>query len=501
MIPDLPPEVCHRAVDARDARFDGVFLVAITTTRIYCRPTCPSRRATPTNRRFFRSVVVAERAGFRPCLRCRPELAPGRSRVDAVARLARAAVDLIACGALNGHSVAELASALCVSERQLRRALRREAGVTPLELAQTQRLLLARQLLADTSLSITRIAFASGFNSLRRFNGVFKERFGMAPRALRQASVKGAARARAVISENRVSTLEPEPLRLTLAYRPPLAWLPLLAMIRRYATPGIEAVVGARYGRAVFINGYGGVVFVEDLPVKSCLLVDISASLLPVLMPLLVRLRRLFDLDAEPAIIAAHLEEGGLGNLIAQRPGLRLPGAFDGFEFATTAILTGGAPMSGQRLVSRLVEALGESVEGGALRGSLPSAVRIVEVGLDTLHRIGISGRRAETVLALAGLVAGGDLRLEPGSDARSAWRALRSVGINRALATTIVVRALSWPDTFPATDVRLQRLVGVSNPSALRSRAESWRPWRSYAALHFGFFEPDIELARARQP
>ena len=184
--PPLPAHICQRAVDARDARFDGLFFVAIVTTRIYCRPTCPSRRANPHHRRFFSSAADAERAGFRPCRRCRPDLAPGRALIDAVSRLAHAAAQRIDAGALNGRSVVDLAAELGVSERHLRRALRRELGVSPHELAQTHRLLLARRLLAETALSVTDVAFASGFESLRRFNVAFHEQYGMSPRALRR---------------------------------------------------------------------------------------------------------------------------------------------------------------------------------------------------------------------------------------------------------------------------------------------------------------------------
>jgi AraC family transcriptional regulator, regulatory protein of adaptative response / DNA-3-methyladenine glycosylase II len=182
----LPARLCQRAVDARDARFDGLFFVAVVTTRIYCRPTCPSRRAKPRHRRFFNSVAAAEGAGFRPCLRCRPDLAPGRALIDAVSRLAHEAAQRIGDGALNGRSVADLAAELGVSERHLRRALRRELGVSPHELAQTHRLQLARRLLAETALSVTDVAFESGFESLRRFNVAFHEQYGMSPRALRR---------------------------------------------------------------------------------------------------------------------------------------------------------------------------------------------------------------------------------------------------------------------------------------------------------------------------
>src|SRR3954447_7986312 len=210
----LSPHICQQALDARDARFDGLFYVGIVTTRIYCRPTCPSRRATPDHRRFYDSAAAAEHAGFRPCLRCRPELAPGLTLAGAVSRLASRAAHRICAGALNGHSVAEFAAELAVSERHLRRALRREIGVSPLELALTQRLLLAKRLLADTRLTVTDIAFASGFESLRRFNFAFHERYGMSPSAVRRPAAASAARRGADVAP------AGERLHMTLAYRP-----------------------------------------------------------------------------------------------------------------------------------------------------------------------------------------------------------------------------------------------------------------------------------------
>ncbi|HET9440385.1 MAG TPA: Ada metal-binding domain-containing protein, partial [Longimicrobiales bacterium] len=228
---ELTPDVCQRAVRARDPRFDGVFFVAITSTGVYCRPVCPARVTHPERRRFFPSAAAAEHAGYRPCLRCRPELAPGRALCDAVSRLADAAAQRIAAGALNGRSVGELARDLCVGERHLRRALERQLGVSPLELAQTHRLLLAKRLLADTDLPITRIAYASGFQSLRRFNSVFRERYRMPPNALRRARRT---------PRTWLRTEEHDLLQLTLSYRPPLAWDPLLSWLSEEAIAGVE---------------------------------------------------------------------------------------------------------------------------------------------------------------------------------------------------------------------------------------------------------------------
>src|SRR6266581_4025991 len=306
-----PKNPVHRdayqlAVDARDPRFDGVFFVGITTTHVYCRPVCRSRLAYDRHRRFFNSAAAAERAGFRPCLRCRPELAPGRAVVDAISRLACEATQRIAAGALNGRSVATLARELGVSERHLRRALGREVGVSPHDLAQTHRLLLAKRLIVDTDLPMTRVAYASGFQSLRRFNTVFRAQYRMPPSALRRG--------------RKLAAREDGSLRLTLAYRPPLAWESLARALPREAT--------------VAIAGHSGVVAVEHCAADAHLVVEISESLLPVLMPLIAGLRRVFDLDAEPAVIDAHLAANGLGDLVERWPGVRVVGVFERLEGA-----------------------------------------------------------------------------------------------------------------------------------------------------------------------
>ena len=482
----LHREAYQLAVDARDPRFDGVFFVGITTTRVYCRPVCPSRLAYDRHRRFFDSAAAAERAGFRPCLRCRPELAPGRAGravLDAVSRLARAAAQRIAAGALNGHNVADLASELGVSERHLRRALEHEIGVSPLELAQTHRLLLAKRLLVDTDLPVTRVAYASGFQSLRRFNAAFREQYGRPPSALR----RGVPPRRPASLTRRAA----ESLRLTLAYRAPLAWDSGLAFLRADATPGVEVALGHRYGRTVRIEGHSGFVFAEDAPARRhSLAVEVSASLLPVLMPLIAGLRRFFDLDAEPAVVDAHLAEGGLGALVARRPGVRLPGALDGFDIVLRALMGAqgrrGAVM--RSLAGRVAAALGEPVDTGVpgLTHLAPTAARVAEAGATRLVTLGVPLQRAEALTALAGAVASGALRLEPGSDVAATRRALVEIdGVSERLATVIVMRALYWPDAFPATDRTLQRAAGVSSAGALLARAEQWRPWRAYAALH----------------
>jgi len=488
----LSGDVYARALDARDARFDGVFFVGVTTTRIYCRPVCPSRISFRSHRRFFGSAAAAEGAGFRPCLRCRPELAPGCAPVDAIPRLATAAARRIEAGALNGQSVAELARSLGVSERHLRRAFERELGVSPIALAQTHRLLLAKRLLADTNLSVTRIAFASGFQSLRRFNAAFRAQYRMPPSAL----VRSAR-----------SEMEGEFVRLTLAYRPPFAWRELCNVLAGDAIGGVEAVEGARYGRTVSIGGRSGVFFAEDASAQAThakghrarnfVRVDVSPSLVPALMPLLARLRQLFDLDADPARIDEHLAQTGLGAAVALVPGIRIPGGIDGFDIALRALLRGrvfsASPTSD--LAARVTRAIGESIETGFPRLShlTPSAERVAEAGSAKLCAFGVPRHRADAVVALARLVAGGELRLEPGSDAIETRRALMQIrGIGDQLATVIVMRTLSWPDAFPFACGSMAHAANAASAPAFRALAERWRPWRAYAAM---------QLWQLRQP
>ena len=470
------PDICERALNARDARFDGLFYVGITTTRIYCRPVCPARVSYHDRRRFFDTAASAERAGFRPCLRCRPELAPGRALMDAVPNLARVAAHRIAAGALNGHGVAHLARELGVSDRHLRRVLERELGVSPVELAQTHRLLLAKQLLADTSLPVTRIAYASGFQSLRRFNSVFRERYRLSPSALRRGP-------RAASHEAGAEEPERAMVRLTLAYRAPLAWDALLALLGRDAVPGVERLAPGRYARTVRVEGRAGLVVAADAPgtARNHLHVSVSAALLPALMPLLARLRHLFDLDAEPTVVDAHLGQAGLGPLIARRPGVRIPGALDGFDAVFRLVL-------GSRWGAAVAAEIGSPIETGVpgLDRLMPEPEQVAPVGAAGLEALGVPPRRAATLAAVAHALASRLLHLEPGGDAAEAHRALVALdGVGERLATTIVMHALHWPDAFPGYDPALQRAAGAATPAALRASADAWRPWRAYAATH----------------
>lgn len=495
----LPAEVCERVLEARDVRFDGMFFVGLTTSRIYCRPGCPGRRAIAQRSVFFDSAAAAALAGYRPCRRCHPDLRSSGKWIPASSQLASMAARRIMSGALNGRSVASLAADLNVSERHLRRALREEIGVSPLELAQTHRLCRARRLLVDTTLSVTRIAFAAGFQSLRRFNVVFRERYGMSPTDLRRASWPGRPRRDRVAGESPPPT--GEPVELTISYRAPFAWDVLATFLKFEAVPGVEVIDGHRYTRTARIDGRTGWLTIDNVPAHSQIRVRVSTSLLPVLVPLLMCVRRLLDLDAQPIAVDTHLSAGGLGALVARRPGVRVPGAFDGFEIALLAILRGEQRRtpSVRELVTRVIDDLGEPFDSGiaGLRRCVPSAEQVALAGRSRLVGLGVPTRAADALANLAGAVATGRLSLEPGDVTATHQALMRIDGIGERLATRIVMRALCWPDAFPAWDFDLHHAAGVKNHQQLLQRAEAWRPWRAYAAMHLWMWS--LENLRAR--
>jgi AraC family transcriptional regulator of adaptative response / DNA-3-methyladenine glycosylase II len=489
----LDRESCNRAVESADARFDGVFFVGITTTTIYCRPICPARRTLRKNRRYFSSAAAAERAGFRPCLRCRPELAPGRARVDAVPRLAEAAARRIAAGALNGNGIDRLAQDLGVSGRQLRRAMQQELGVSPIELAQTHRLLLAKQLLTETHLPMSHVADASGFQSLRRFNAHFRERDRLNPESLRRRVRSEGTRSTRSRSATPADAPREPNLRLTLAYRPPLAWDALLAFLGGRATPGAERVASGTWARTVRIDGRTGVIRVHrpdrGSSLSDVVVLEADATLAPALMPLCARVKHLFDLVAEPNAIESHLTRAGFGPIARSAHGLRVPGAWDGFELAIRAILGQQVSVAGATtLMGRLTETFGEPlaspVEG--LTHLTPTAERLAEAGASAIRRIGLPTARAATIHELSTLAASGAISFEAEADVKSLMRQLTEIrGIGPWTAEYIAMRALHWPDAFPASDLVLRRAAGGLSTAKLMRLAESWRPWRSYAAMH----------------
>ena len=473
---ELDHETCYRALLARDARFDGLFFVGVKTTGIYCRPVCTARTPGSARCRFFAHAAQAERAGFRPCLRCRPELAPGRAPIDAVANVARLAAARIEAGALNdGGSLECLARELGLSSRQLRRAVRREFGVTAVELAQTRRLLLAKQLLAETSLPVTQVAYAAGFESVRRFNALFRTHYRLAPSALRRAADTASHR---------------HSLRLTLAYRPPCAWPAMTRFLAARATPGVEQVVDGAYSRTVSIGAKRGWLRVEPLAGRHALAVVIDAQLTGVLPELLARLRRLFDLDCAARRHCRAASHGPAGRSVRRScAGLRVPGAFDPFELAVRAILGQVVSVkSATTLAGRLTAAFGEAIETPhpALTRLAPTPERLAAARALNYRALGIPAARAETIRAVARAVAGGQLALRPGAPPEATIEQLLAIdGIGRWTAGYIAMRALAWPDALAEGDLGLLKACGLRNARALERLAEAWRPWRAYAAMH----------------
>ena len=472
----IDDDVCYRALLARDTRFDGVFFVGVKTTGIYCRPVCTAKTPGRDRCRFFPSAALAERAGFRPCLRCRPELAPGHAPVDSARTTARAAAARIEAGALgDGGNLEGLAASLGLGARQLRRLMRKELGVSPVELAQTNRLLLAKRLIAETQLPLVQVAFAAGFKSVRRFNALFRSHYRLTPSTLRRSSSTAVAADR---------------LRLVLAYRPPLDWDAMLRFLAARAIPGVECVTGAAYQRTVGVGEHRGWLSVSPVANRNLLAVDLATELAPALPSILVRLRNLFDLDARPDVIAGQLAlDPLLAPLVERQPGLRVPGAFDSFELAQRAILGQQVSVRGaSTLAGRFAERFGEAIETplACLNRIAPTAESLSAVRRTTLAGLGLPSARAESLRNLARVVAHREIDLEPGVDPTAVVaRLVELPGIGRWTAEYIAMRALRWPDAFPVGDLGLVKASRLKSAKSLETAAERWRPWRAYAAMH----------------
>jgi AraC family transcriptional regulator of adaptative response / DNA-3-methyladenine glycosylase II len=480
----LDPTQCYRALSSHDRRFDGRFFVGVTSTGIYCRPVCRARRARPDRCRFFATAARAEADGFRPCLRCRPELAPGNAAIDAGERLAAAAASLVEDGLLDRQGVDAVAARLGITARHLRRVFEAESGVSPIAFAQTQRLLLAKRLLADTALPVTEVALASGFTSLRRFNALVRTRYGMTPLALRSAG-RGARGDGAI--------------DCTLRVMPPYDWAAITTFLATRAVQGLEEVRGGTVRRVLRLaraaGSAAGVVEVGPAPKAGLLRVRVGPTLLGVVPAVLARVKRVFDVTCRPQEIRRIL--GGLGD---GAPGLRVPGAFDGFELAVRAVLGQQVSVRAARmLTSRLVAAWGEPLEvpSGALTHAFPDAERVRRLRPHDVSGIGVPLARARTIIGIAQRVAEGRLVLEPGVPITATIGELRAIpGVGEWTAEYIAMRALGWPDAFPAGDLGVQRALGVSSAREARARAEAWRPWRAYAVMHL-WHQPHVAPLR----
>lgn len=465
---------CYRALAARDRRFDGIFFTGVKSTGIYCRPVCSAKTPLPKSCAFFSTAAGAEHAGFRPCLRCRPELAPYALQQN----LAYAIWQKIVAGALNDGNLERLSEQVGLSSRQVRRILQQHFGVTPIELAQTQRLLFSKKLLQETGLSMAEIAFAAGFHSIRRFNALFSLRYGMAPSALRGRANVGL-----------------DCLRLRLAYRAPFDWATMLDYLSRRALAGVEHIDLAQsaYARTIRYPQCEGWMRVTQDAGKDQLCLELAPTLSTVLMPLLAQVRQQFDLDANPALIEAHLRQDSLfATHLAAKPGLRVPGAFDAFELGLRTILGQQVSVAGaSTLTARLIERFG-TVAGSpwsTVNRHFPSPAQLAALAAEEIAQIGIPLSRAQTIGAFAVFCAQGGLQFQPGTTLEEALTQLQQVrGIGAWSANYIALRALRFPDAFPAGDLGLQKAAagdgGRLTEKALLQRAQSWSPWRSYAAL-----------------
>lgn len=469
----LDARACHRALVARDARFDGTFFVGVSTTGVYCRPICPARTPRADRCAYFTLAAEAERAGYRACFRCRPELAPGAAPVDARSRLVASAVAAIEHGALGDESVEALAQRLGVTSRHLRRTLEHELGVTPLELETTRRLGVAKQLLTDTSLSLTRVALGAGFGSVRRFNAAFRTRFARKPSDVRRERASREATSAELV--------------LRLDHRAPFDWPALLAFVAPRAIPGVERAVDGVYERAVRLGDDEGFLRVAPWPGRNALRLVVSVRLAAHVAKIARAVRDLFDLDAHPDRIAAGLAEDRLlAPLVRARPGLRVPGALDAFEIAVRSVLAQQVSLAAATtLSSRLASAFGRPVRTGlaGLDRTFPDAETIAaRAPAELAQRIGMPLTRARALQALADGVARGVIDLSGARPPREVVTALEALpGIGPFTAEVIAMRALRDADAFPAGDLVLARRLGKH---AL-ARAEAFRPYRAYAALH----------------
>jgi len=476
---DLDHDACYRAICQRDARFDGRFVTAVETTRVYCRPVCSARTPRSENVRFFPSAAAAQEAGFHPCMRCRPETAPDLGAWRGTSNTVSRALALIELGALDTADVDGLASRLGLGERQLRRLFRQHLGASPVAVAQTRRVLLAKQLIHDTRLPMSEIAFAAGFGSIRRFNETFLALFGRAPRELRRATTPD------------VPAGPHGEIDLLLPYQPPYDWATLIAFLSRRAIVGVEIVTDDRYARTVELDGVKGTVTVERAD-GNALRAKVRFPRLSALPVLIARLRRVFDLAADPVAIAAHLaSDPALAPLVKARPGLRVPGAWDGFELALRAVLGQQITVvAAARLAGRLVAAHGERLArpDGELTHVFPRPEALANADLKAL---GMPQSRAATLSAVASAALADAHLFDATRDLDDAVERLRAIrGVGEWTAQYIALRQLREPDAFPAADIGLLRAMAARegrerSSSELLDRAKPWRPWRAYAAQH----------------
>lgn len=476
-------KVWYAAFKAKDPRFDGRFFVGVSSTGIYCRPVCRAKLPKAENCTFYAMAATAEQAGYRPCLLCRPELAPGNAPVDAVSSLARRALRLLDEDCGSERSIEELASRLGCTDRHLRRAFTAEYNVSPVQYLQTCRLLLAKNLLTDTALPVIDVAMAAGFGSLRRFNALFKKQYRLAPTAMR----KQAAGERGHDTN----------VTLALAYRPPYRWKQILDFLAGRAISGVEMIVNDAYFRTVhFLHGdtkhlYGWI-RVEHRPEKNTLAVTVSSGLLPVLPQVLARVRHLFDLYCDPQAVYETLAPMNHIRPGLCVPGTRLPGCFDTFEMAVRAVLGQQITVKAAgTLASRFAKMYGSPLETGieGLTHVFPSPKEVLALDkpiADCLGPLGITAARANTIVALAKAIECEEVDFRFCAEPEAELEKLMMIpGIGPWTAQYIAMRAMGWPDAFPHTDYGVKKALSAYKPGEILALAQAWRPWRSYATVN----------------
>ena len=480
----LQNEIYERARLARDPRFDGQFYIGVTTTGIYCRPICPVKSPKPANVRFFPTAAAASEAGFRPCLRCRPECAPGTPAWNGTSTTVRRGLRLIAGGALDGGDVETLATRLGVTSRHLRRLFTRHLGASPQAVAHTQRLHFAKRLIDDTRLPMSHISVAAGYGSVRRFNDAFLKSYGRSPRELRRAGQNAAPAAR-------VNGSLPA-LTLRLPYRAPFNWPGMLEFFGQRATPGVECVDGDTYRRALAIDGRHVVLQVAPADRAGFVALQLDGAATESLFEVIQRAREVFDLDAPVTDIGDTLgRDPALRRLLAREAGIRVPGAWSGFEITVRAILgqqvsVKGATTLAGRIAKRYGEplTLSDRAQDAALTHLFPTPERLLRA---RFTRIGLVRSRADTIRRVAAAVLSGDLSFDAEQDPAEFCRTLCGIkGIGDWTAQYVAMRALKHPDAWLATDLGLLKALRHPErmqPADLARRAERWRPWRAYAA------------------
>ena len=464
--------ICSRARLSRDPRFDGKFYIGVLGSRVYCRPICPAPTAKEKNCRYFPTAAAAAEAGFRPCLRCRPESCPGTPAGMGTSNTVSRALRLIGESGLEDGGVEWLAERLGVGSRHLRRLFVRHLGATPIAVAQTRRMHFAKKLIDETDLAMNQVAIASGFGSVRRFNAGIQKMYHRTPSQIRQLA-------------RRTGIRTGEQYHFRLSFRPPYHWRAMLDFLAPRATPGVEVVENDVYRRTVSVNGVDGY-FEVSVDEHDALLVRIDFSDPRSLFGIVERIRAMFDVNADWLSIAKTLRsERLLGAIVKSEPGIRVPGCWNGFELAVRAILGQQVTVRGATLLAgRLTAEFGKKFAGpNGLTHLFPSAETLSSAKLTS---VGLTGARAETIRALARSVASGRIKFEGVIDSEEFLRRLCEIaGIGAWTAQYVAMRALGEPDAFPSSDLGLLRASGLETSRELEARAAPWRPWRAYAAMY----------------